>query len=325
MKKRILCIGLALLLLLGITACGAAGGSGASTQAAAPAAGEMGAYDYDYDTAAEEAEAGDAPAESPAAEPNAGTGLPNPEGRKLIYTGNLTLYTSQFDRAVQALTELVEGSEGYFSSQELYQHDGDMRSAYYTVRVPSGRFDQFLHSVAEEPVCKLVYQSTGVEDVSEVYYDIENRLDTQQTMLNRLNELLSQAESMEDILAIQSQITEVEYQIESLTGERNHYDSLVDYSTVYISLEEVSEVVEEMEPGFGQRLVSGFQDSWKNFVSGVQALVVGMARHSIALVVLAAIVIVVILVVRRSGKKRKQKQQMARQAMEQSGLGSGEK
>lgn len=320
MKKRILCIGFALLLLLGITACGAANSSGASTQAAAPAAGEMAAYD----TAAAE-EAGDAPAESPAAEPNAGTGLPNPEGRKLIYTGNLTLYTSQFDRAVPALTELVEGSEGYFSSQELYQHDGDMRSAYYTVRVPSDRFDQFLHSVAEEPVCKLVYQSTGVEDVSEVYYDIENRLETQQTMLNRLNELLSQAENMEDILAIQSQITEVEYQIESLTGERNHYDSLIDYSTVYISLEEVSEVVEEMEPGFGQRLVSGFQDSWRNFVSGVQALVVGMARHSIALVVLAVIAVVVILVVRRSGKKRKERQQMVRQMMEQSDLGSGEK
>lgn len=316
MKKRILCIGLALLLLLGITACGAANSSGASTQAAAPAAGEMAAYDM---AAAEET--GYEPAESPAAAPN----LPNAEGRKLIYTGNLTLYTSQFDRAVPALTELVEGYEGYFSSQELYQNDGDMRSAYYTVRVPSDRFDQFLHSVAEEPVCKLVYQSTGVEDVSEVYYDIENRLETQQTMLNRLNELLSQAESMEDILAIQSQITEVEYQIESLTGERNYYDSLIDYSTVYISLEEVSEVVEEMEPGFGQRLVSGFQDSWRNFVSGAQALVVGMARHSIALVLLAVIAVVVILVVRRSGKKRKQRQQMARQMMEQSGLGSGEK
>ena len=305
MKKRILCIAVALLLMLGLAACGSANGAGAAPQAAEPAEGEMAAYD----TAMSE-EAGIDAAESPAAEPTSGNSLPGGDGRKLIYTGNLNLYTSRFDQAVGALTELVEGSEGYFSSQELYQHDGDMRSAYYTVRVPSDRFDQFLHAVAEEPVCKLVYQSTGVEDVSEVYYDIENRLETQQTMLKRLNELLSQAENMEDILAIQSQITEVEYQIESLTGERNHYDSLIDYSTVYISLDEVSEVVEEMEPGFGQRLASGFQDSWKNFVSGLQALVVGVARHSISLALLAAIVVVVILVVRRSRKKRRQKRQV---------------
>lgn len=305
MKKRILCIAFALSLLLGLVGCGSANGSGAAPQAAEPAEGEMAAYD-----AAMTEESGYDVAESPAAEPTGGNSLPGGEGRKLIYTGNLNLYTSRFDQAVGALTELVEGSEGYFSSQELYQHDGDMRSAYYTVRVPSDHFDQFLHAVAEEPVCKLVYQSTGVEDVSEVYYDIENRLETQQTMLKRLNELLSQAENMEDILAIQSQITEVEYQIESLTGERNHYDSLIDYSTVYISLDEVSEVVEEMEPGFGQRLASGFQDSWKNFVSGLQALVVGVARHSISLALLAVIVVVVILVVRRSRRKRRQKRQV---------------
>ena len=50
-----------------------------------------------------------------------------------------------------------------------------------------------------------------------MYYDNEARLTTQRTKLERLQELLSKAEAMEDIITIESAISETELQIEYLT------------------------------------------------------------------------------------------------------------
>ena len=44
---------------------------------------------------------------------------------------------------------------------------------------------------------------------------------------------------MEDIITIESAISETEYEIERLSGTKRHYDALVDYATVTLELREV--------------------------------------------------------------------------------------
>ena len=53
---------------------------------------------------------------------------------------------------------------------------------------------------------------------------------------------------MEDIITIESAISETEYQIESLSGTLRHYDALVDYATIHISLQEVYRLSNVEEP-----------------------------------------------------------------------------
>ena len=48
---------------------------------------------------------------------------------------------------------------------------------------------------------KVTYQSSSVDDVGEQYADIENRLETLQIKLDRLQDLLSQAETVEDTVS----------------------------------------------------------------------------------------------------------------------------
>ena len=83
---------------------------------------------------------------------------------------------------------------------------------------------------------------------------------TQQTKLERLQNLLAQAENMEDIITIESAISDTELEIERLTGTLRQYDSLVDYSTVYITLQEVYQLsdVEEPATSFGSRISAAF-------------------------------------------------------------------
>lgn len=110
---------------------------------------------------------------------------------------------------------------------------------------------------------------------------------------------------MEDIITIESAISETEYQIESLSGTLRHYDALVDFATVGVNLQEVYKLssVEEAPDSFGARMGSAFTAGCAAFADGLENLAVGLAYSWMWLIVLAVIVFVVIRMIR--GKKHR--------------------
>lgn len=218
---------------------------------------------------------------------------------KMIYTADLSVETTAFDDAATGLRQLVEGMGGYFETASVYNYGGGYRSAYYTIRVPAEQFQNLLTQVGQ--LCHVVRQEEGQQNISEQYYDAESRLVTQQTKLERLQTLLSQAESMEDIITIESAISETELAIEQLTGTLRQYDSLVDYSTVNISLEEVYRLsnTEEAPQSFGGRLGTAFSEGWKAFTEGLENLAVALAYGWIWVILGAVIVVAAVRIVRR--------------------------
>ena len=62
---------------------------------------------------------------------------------------------------------------------------------------------------------------------------------------------------MEDIIALESALSETELQIEYLTGSLRRYDSLVGYSTVNLQLREVYRLAQpELRQGYDVVLVA---------------------------------------------------------------------
>ena len=118
---------------------------------------------------------------------------------KMIYTAELEMETTEFDAVTESLVALVTEMGGYFESRNLT--DYGYRYGYYTVRVPAEKYVEFMDRVSE--LCLVVSTYDTADDVSEQYYDIEARLTTQRTKLARLQELLSQAKNMEDIITIE--------------------------------------------------------------------------------------------------------------------------
>lgn len=300
MKKRIGGIFLAAVLVLSLlTACGgSAGGNSASKNFAA----------------------GDSPAASPsmdAAMPEApmemeyGTAESAPMGQveedvlrdaKMIRTANLEMETTAFDEAVEGLGRLTREMGGYYENSSLRTGGSGYRWADYTIRVPAEKYSEFLTRAGA--LCNLTWRSESAENVTEAYYDTAGRLKTQQIKLERLQELLSRAEAMEDIITIESAISETEYQIESLSGTLRHYDALVDFATVTVNLQEVYRLssVEEAPDSFGARMGSAFTAGWAAFADGMENLAVGLAYSWMWLIVLAVVIVVVVRVIR--GKKR---------------------
>jgi len=285
MKKRwMLAMVLAISLLAG---CGAAGGN--TSMSAADAA---------------ESTTMEAPGAEPGAFDTGGGTVPERKdrGEKLIYTAELQMETTAFDEAAEAIRDLTADSGGYFQSSSVSSWGSGYRSARYTIRVPAEAYAAFLEQVGA--LCHVLDRQEYTDNVTEAYYDTDGRLKTQQTKLERLQALLAKAETMEDIITIESAISETEAQIESLAGELRHYDALVDYATVTISLEEVYKLsnVEEPATGFFSRLGSAFVSGFQGFLNGLEDLAVALAYGWTWLVILA---LIAVLVVRRLRKRRK--------------------
>lgn len=229
-----------------------------------------------------------------------------PDNVKMIYTANLELETTAFDATVSGFSTLVQELGGWLQDSSLYNYN-NYREATYTFRVPAERFHDFCQRAGE--LCTLRNIQRNGEDVSERYYDSESRLATQRTKLARLQELLAQAEKMEDIITLESAISETELAIEQLTGTLRHYDSLVGYSTVYISLREVYKITSVEEPaiGFWAKLGAAFQSGTRYFVDDVQDLLLDFARGWAGWLIFLLIVTAVILLVRRKLRRRKAK------------------
>ena len=309
MKKKVFAL-LTAVLLLSLTACGgsadsAAGQTSPSASMAAadmntssnfdmPADAEMG-----WDLAApEEAPAG---AEGDYGESGGGTGLP--ANAKIIYTADMNLETRDFEEASQALSDAVTELGGYFESRNVSQ-GGTYRSMSCTIRVPVKNFTALLDRAGE--AAHVTNRSEYLEDVSEMYYDQEARLTTQRTKLERLQELLSKAENMEDIITIESAISETELQIEYLTGSLRKYDSLINYSTISLYLREVYRLStdEEAPVTFGQRLGSAFSVGFQRGVDGLEDFAISVARNWMSLLILAAVIAAVVLFLRSRKRKR---------------------
>ena len=107
---------------------------------------------------------------------------------------------------------------------------------------------------------------------------------------------------MEDIITIESAISETELAIEQLTGTLRHYDALVDFATVTISLQEVYQLsnVEEPATTFGERLAAAFASGWHGFVSALESFAVALAYGWVWVLLLAVIAAAVLRLLWRS-------------------------
>lgn len=290
--------------LLTLTACG--GNSSSKSAASRPADNNMVSTDSapqapaegEYGWALDGADTG-MPEPSPE---ESGGGLP--AGVKIIYTADVDLETKEFDQASQALEEAVKELGGWFESRSLYQ-GGSYRRLSCTIRVPAEQFEPLLERAGE--AAHMVSRDAYSEDVSEAYYDSEARLTTQRTKLERLQTLLAQAATMEDIIALENALSETELQIEYLTGSLRRYDSLVGYSTVNLQLREVYRLStdEETPMTFGERLGSAFSTGLQRGGDNMEELVIGLAANWMTLLLLAAVIAGGVLGLRRLGRRRR--------------------
>lgn len=204
-------------------------------------------------------------------EAESGASTRTADSAKIIYTANLTLETRDYDTARAALDAALSDADGYMESSSEYTNTDSTRSVSLTLRVPQDSYKSFLAAAAQSG--SVTYQNQQAEDITTRYMDTEARLASLTAQRTRLQELQAQADTLADLLEIESSLSDVQYQIESWQSQLDWYSNQVSCCTVYITLNEV-ETLTPTSTSFGAKLLAALRNGWTGFVSGAQAVVV---------------------------------------------------
>ncbi|MBQ8597516.1 MAG: DUF4349 domain-containing protein [Lachnospiraceae bacterium] len=272
---------------------------------------------YVTEAAAEEAieyETAEAPA---AAEAGESVEVKDTE-RKLIKNVDLYVETETFDELLVTVESKTEGLGGYIESSYTYNgssyYGGGRRNASLTIRIPAEKLDEFLSTVAE--VSNVTSRNERVEDVTLQYVDLDSHKKTLQAEQDRLLELLDEAETIEDIIALEGRLSEVRYQIESMESQLRTYDNQVDYSTVYLEIEEVNKITPVKEQTVGEKIVTGFTENLYDVGEGLLNFGIWFITHIPSLVVWAVVIFIIVLII-KGIRKHHQKKKLKKQLMQQ--------
>lgn len=226
---------------------------------------------------------------------------------KIIYSGYIGLYTEDLEETMDAVTTYAEGMGGFIqqSSSDRYQgtQESGGRSGYLVIRIPSADFYTVMDHLEE--FGDVINTNQNSTNITQQYQDIQGELDSYLIQQDRLLEYLSQAEDIEDMLAIEAQLTRVRSEINYRTTLIKNWDTQVAYSTIQISLYErsvaVSKVTSPFED-FANRIRDAFVRSINYMLTGISNLIVGLTAILPYLLVLAVIGLIIWALVRRRKK-----------------------
>ena len=223
--------------------------------------------------------------------------------QKVIYTAELEMETEEYDQTLAALLDQVEALGGY---QENSQQGGsaDYGNRWYnaTFRVPSDQYQTFLSSA--QSAGNVTWISQDTQDVTLQYVDLEARISSLETQRQRLDELAAQAQTVEDLIYIQDQLSQLEYQLESYGSQMRVLENQVSMSTITLRLSEVTTVT-PVTNTFGSRVADAFTRGWENFLTGIQDLILGILRIWPVLVLVGVAVVLIITIRKFKFKKNK--------------------
>ncbi len=295
--KKILSLLLAFMMLLSLCACGA-GSKGSDSSAAtestqeAPAAaandgyGGLASYSSDISYEYAEAEEQDGSGETETAEVD-------PD--KIIYSGEAQVETQNFDDSIAKLMDMLEQYGGWIESSSLSganyysisRGNPGNRSASYTLRIPSDKFETVMNSLSQ--LGNVPYTYTYSENVTAQYYDTQARLTAYETQEARLLEMMEKAETVSDVITIEEKLTELRYEIESLQSTLNNWDRKVSYSSLYVTVDEVGEYTPQPQQSYLQELWQALTGAFKDlgqFFKNFLVFLVSIIPTIIVLVIL---------------------------------------
>lgn len=194
---------------------------------------------------------------APAAAPSAGgasqdaASLPSGE-QMIIRRANLELIVKDTEKAIAEISRIVAELQGYVADSNVYRVNEQLQ-ATLTVRVPAKDLDKALSQFKALAV-RVQRETTGTENVTEEYTDLEARLKNLELTEKELQELLSEVRQKtgkaEDVLAVYNRLTEIRGEIERIKGRMRYLSNLVDLATVSITL--IPDVLAKpvVEPGW---------------------------------------------------------------------------
>lgn len=206
--------------------------------------------------------------------------------RKLARSARMSLRTNDVDTAATEARRIVGDAGGYVASERTRRD-----WATLTLTVPSEEMDAVLDKLAD--LGNRTSRQIDVEDLTDQIIDVDSRVASQRESVLRVRELLDQAKSISDLVAIEGELAEREAELESLLARQDALRGQVAMAPITLTLRE-KPADNDDDGGF----LGGLATGWGAFTAflGGTAVVLGASLPFLALV---GVVVAIALVVRK--------------------------
>lgn len=156
--------------------------------------------------------------------------------RKIVRTGHLTLEVGDIAESMDEVSGIANDLGGYVLSSDKSEYK-DRTSGRVSIRVPVEHFDEAFERLRQLAV-DVPYESTESQDVTEKYTDLEAQLRNLEATEAQYLALLEKAETVEDILKVHRELSNVRGEIERIKGRMQYLECTSDMSLVEVNLQE---------------------------------------------------------------------------------------
>lgn len=151
----------------------------------------------------------------------------------VVRFGNLSLEVTDADEALARITTIVENVGGYISASSR-SGQGDSLYLSATLRVPAAEFSAVMASLRGEG--EVLYEDIGSYEVTMQVLDLEARLENLRASEAAFLKLLDRAQSVADVVAVQSELSRIQGDIESYEAQLSGVKDQVEMASINISL-----------------------------------------------------------------------------------------
>jgi len=153
--------------------------------------------------------------------------------RDVVRYGSLSLEVEDADDALERVTAIAERVGGYITSSS---RSGEGENLYLsaTLRVPVAEFSSVMAALRDEG--EILYEDIGSYEVTLAVLDLEARLENLRASEDAFLALLDRAKSVADVVAVQSELSRIQGDIESYEAQLNGMKDQVEMASITVSL-----------------------------------------------------------------------------------------
>ena len=267
--------------------------------------------DYEYETEYIDEEYTEEAVEEYDSDSNAEMLDESASNRKLIRNVSMDVETEQFDELIGQIEEKTKALGGYIEDSYTYNgrsyRSNDTKNANLTIRIPSVKLDEFLSAVSDQS--NVTSKNENVTDVTLQYVDLESHKKALEAEQERLLEMIEQAETVEDMITIESRLSEVRYQLESQESQLRTFDNQIQYSTVYLNIAEVEKYTPVAERTFFEKISDGFTDNLAGVAEDLVNFVIWFISSLPYLVVWGIIIVIAVKLIGKGIRDKKERKE----------------
>jgi hypothetical protein len=156
--------------------------------------------------------------------------------RMIVRNGSLAIVVDNVSSVIEQISNMTARFNGVVLSSNLWQ-DREILYGSTSVRVPAERFDEAMKGI-RDLATDITNETTNSQDVTQEYVDLSSQLKNLRATEAQLLKIMDKAEKVEDVLAVQRELTNVRGQIEQITGRMQYLERTSAMSLINVSLQQ---------------------------------------------------------------------------------------